>query len=115
MVWRIRNAKGRSPLGIRGLRPEAATMNTALGLEFSRSVMLVDKDGNVSRYPDGYQPPGTKPAKQVAVKKPVQQQPVQSPGLANKQKPMATSKVPMAQTKSTKPIVPVAPGITNQE
>jgi hypothetical protein len=48
-----------------------------------------------------------------AVKKPVQQ-PVQSPGLANKQKPMATSQVPMAQPKPTKPIVPVAPGITNQ-
>jgi hypothetical protein len=115
MVWRIRNAKGRSPLGIRGLRPEAATMKTALGLEFSRSVMLVDKDGNVSRYPDGYQPPGAKPAKQAAVKKPVQQKPVQPPGLTNKQKPMATSKVPMAQPKSTKPIIPVAPGITNQE
>jgi len=51
----------------------------------------------------------------VATKKPVQQQPVQSPGLVNKQKPMATSKVPMAQPKSTKPIIPVAPGITNQE
>jgi len=49
-----------------------------------------------------------------AVKKPVQQQPVQPPGLANKQKPMATSQVPMAQPKPTKPIVPVAPGITNQ-
>jgi hypothetical protein len=49
-----------------------------------------------------------------AVKKPVQQQAVQSPGLANKQKPMATSQVPMAQPKPTKPIVPVAPGITNQ-
>ena len=50
----------------------------------------------------------------VATKKPVQQQPVQSLGLVNKQKPMATSKVPMAQPKPTKPIVPVAPGITNQ-
>jgi len=38
----------------------------------------------------------------------------QPPGLANKQKPMATSKVSMAQPKTTKPIVPVAPGITNQ-
>jgi hypothetical protein len=50
----------------------------------------------------------------VATKKSVQQQPVQPPGLANKQKPMATSQVPMAQPKPTKPIVPVAPGITNQ-
>jgi hypothetical protein len=49
----------------------------------------------------------------VATKKPVQQ-PVQPPGLANKQKPMATSQVPMAQPKPTKPIVTVAPGITNQ-
>jgi hypothetical protein len=50
----------------------------------------------------------------VATKKSVPQQPVQSPGLANKQKSMATSQTPMAQPKLTKPVVPVAPGITNQ-
>jgi hypothetical protein len=50
----------------------------------------------------------------VATKKSVPQQPVQSPGLANKQKSMATSQTPMAQPKRTKPVVPVAPGITNQ-
>jgi hypothetical protein len=54
------------------------------------------------------------PQQPVTTKKSVQQQPVQPPGLANKQKPMATSQVPMAQPKPTKPIVPVAPGITNQ-
>jgi hypothetical protein len=54
------------------------------------------------------------PVNTAPVSSPIQQQPVQPPGLANKQKPMATSQVPMAQPKSTKPIVPVAPGITNQ-
>jgi hypothetical protein len=51
MVWRIRNASGRNPLGIRGLRPEAATMTTALGVSGARDVLLVDNEGNVKRRP----------------------------------------------------------------
>lgn len=51
MVWKIRNASGRNPLGIRGLRPEAATMKTAFGAAGSREVLLVDQDGNVKRRP----------------------------------------------------------------
>lgn len=100
MVWRIRNAKGRSPLGITGLRPEAATMKTALGLEFSRSVMLVDKDGNVSRYPDNYTPPGraAKPAAKAApaVKKPVPQAATKkTPAMAKIGQPMGQEPVPL--------------------
>ena len=108
MVWRIRNAKGRSPLGIRGLRPEAATMKTALGLEFNRSVMLVDKDGNVSRYPDNYQPPGAKkvapkntaPAKPAAPAQKVAPPPT-PPGIVNQNKQVG-AKIPMGQ----EPITP---------
>jgi hypothetical protein len=101
MVWRIRNAKGRSPLGIRGLRPEAATMKTALGLEFNRSVMLVDKDGNVSRYPDNYQAPA--PVQQPA---PVQKKPalIQKKPVPVQQQPApvpAGSKIPMGTKAAT--------------
>jgi hypothetical protein len=104
MVWRIRNAKGRSPLGITGLRPEAATMKTALGLEFSRSVMLVDKDGNVSRYPDNYVPPGraAKPtAKANPAVKPKSVNPADSrktPAMAKVGKPMGQDPVPVDNT-----------------
>jgi hypothetical protein len=59
-------------------------------------------------------PAKARPYKELPSAPVVTKQPVQPPGLANKQKPMATSQVPMAQPKPTKPIVPVAPGITNQ-
>lgn len=60
-------------------------------------------------------PAKARPYKELPAAPVVTQQPAQPPGLANKQRPMATSQTPMAQPKTTKPTVPVAPGITNQE
>jgi len=65
MVWRLRNAAGRAPLGIRGIRPEAATLKTAVGLTGSRDVLRVDVNGNVIRRPVGI----SKPAKPIAKSK----------------------------------------------